>query len=167
MIDISKLSRQYEVRVLGEADVDTIIELYKENTLFYQYCEAKPGKKQVLEDMYITPPKTDLSSKYYIGFFRDDELIAVIDLIDGYPESEIAYIGLFMVKLSYQGKQIGSTIIHEAEDHLKETGIRTVRLAINKGNPQSSHFWEKNWYCIIREVNKEGWGTLLEAEKSI
>ena len=167
MIEISKLSSQYEIRPLGEVDTETILELYKGDPLFYQYCEAKPSREQVFEDMYMTPPETSLSSKYYIGFFQAGELIAVMDLIDGYPKPEIAYIGLFMVKAHHQGKRIGSSIIHETEDYLERNGMQAIRLAINKGNPQSSHFWSKNGYRVIREVDKDGWGILLEAEKRL
>ena len=103
MIDISELSRKYEVRALYDSDTAAILDLYKENRLFYQYTEAKPTKEQVADDMHVTPP----------------------------------------------GRK------------------KSVRLAINKGNPQSTHFWKKNGYIIIREVDKEGWGTLLEAEKTL
>ena len=85
-------------------------------------------------------PGMDLSSKYYIGFFHDEELVAVMDLVDGYPEPVIAYIGLFMVDIRRQGQNIGSAIIRDVESYLKKVGIKKVRLAINKGNPQSTHF---------------------------
>lgn len=167
MIDISRLSRQFKVRELIEDDIDAILKVYKENDLFFQYCKASPTKAQVLDDMLLTPPGMNRSSKYYVGFYSDNELIAIMDLIDGYPKPEIAYIGLFMINMAFQGKQIGSAIIHETEEYLNSIGIKKIRLAINNGNPQSSHFWKKNGYVIIREVDKEGWGKLLEAEKSI
>ena len=40
MIDITKLSRQYEVRTLGDSDIDAILDLYKDNQLFYQNRSA-------------------------------------------------------------------------------------------------------------------------------
>ena len=165
MIDLSKISKQYKVRLLKESDMDQILNIYKENELFFRYCNAKPTEEQILEDMYLTPPNTDPAAKYYVGFYSENELTAIMDLVDGYPNPEIAYIGLFMMRLADQGKQIGSAIIHETEEYLKYAGIKAVRLAINKGNPQSTHFWKKNGYSVIREVNKEGWGILLEAEK--
>ena len=167
MIDISKLSRQYSVRTLDEDDIDIILDIYNGNKLFYKYSEAKPTKEQVLEDMHVAPPQAEQSSKYFFGFFEGTELIAVMDLIDGYPNPEIAYLGLFMMNIQFQGKQVGSSIIHETEDYLKTIGIKKIRLAINKGNPQSTHFWGKNGYIIIREVDKDKWGTLLEAEKTL
>ena len=105
-----------------------------------------------------------LYDKYYFGFFDDRKLVAVMDLVDGYPSPDVAYIGFFMMNPQYQGKQTGTAIISDVLDYLKSTGKRAVRLAIDKGNPQSSHFWEKNGFTVIYEADVNGW-TKMVAEK--
>ena len=50
----------------------------------------------MLHDMTITPPGFTQKDKYFFGFFENQTLIAVMDLVDGYPMPEIAFIGLFM-----------------------------------------------------------------------
>ena len=166
MIDISLLSSRFDVRRLEDADAAAILALCQENTQFYQYCEAEPSMEQVLQDLHITPPDTDLSSKYYVGFYQDGTLIAVMDLIDGYPEEDVAFIGFFMMKKALQGRQIGSSIIREAAAYLKSIGKHFIRLAIDKDNPQSTHFWQKNGFLVVKEVDRNGW-TLLVAEKTL
>jgi hypothetical protein len=47
---------------------------------------------------------------------------------------------------------------------LKSIGKTSVRLAIDKGNPQSTHFWKKNGFEIISEADVNG-RTKLVAEK--
>ncbi len=89
-----------------------------------------------------------------------------MDLIDGYPYAEIAFIGFFMMDRAYQGKQIGTAIISEVSDHLRSIGKTAVRLAIDKGNPQSTHFWKKNGFEIIAEKDVNGW-TKLVAERKL
>ena len=98
MLDISKLSGQFDVRRLGDADAAAILSLCKENTQFYFYCEAEPTLSQVLSDLHITPPDTPLSSKYYVGFYQRDVLVAVMDLIDGYPDEDVAFIDAILEK---------------------------------------------------------------------
>jgi RimJ/RimL family protein N-acetyltransferase len=166
MIDISKLSKRYSVRILEESDVETLARICKQNTVFYEYTEARPTKENILNDMKATPPGITMDDKYYFGFFDDRELIAIMDLIDGYPKAEIAYIGFFMMNPQYQGKQTGTAIIAEVIDCLQSTGKTSVRLAIDKGNPQSTHFWKKNGFEIISEADVNGW-TKLVAEKSL
>ena len=62
--------------------------------------------------------------------------------------------------------ETGTAIIAEAIDYLQSTGKTSVRLAIDKGNPQSTHFWKKNGFEIISEADVNGW-TKLVAEKSL
>ncbi len=164
MIDITRLSSRYNIRVLDESDVDRILEVCQQNTLFYEYTEAKPTREQVQDDMKLTPPGIDQSAKYFFGFFEDQDLVAVMDLIDGYPNPEIAYIGFFMMNQKYQGKQNGTAIIDEVVANLGTIGKTSVRLAIDKGNPQSTHFWKKNGFEIIFEADVNGW-TKLVAER--
>ena len=57
--------------------------------------------------MRLTPPGIDLKDKYYVGYFHNETLVAVLDLIDGWPSKEVAYIGFFMMNHSYQGKNVG------------------------------------------------------------
>ena len=159
MIDIARLSSQYEVRALGEADAEEILRLCRANTLFYQYCEAQPTREQVLNDLRVTPPGKDRSDKYYLG-------LAVLDLIDGYPEPEIAFLGFFMMNAAFQGRGLGSKIITELAEALKAMGKTALRLGIDKGNPQSTHFWKKNGFAILREAERPGW-TVLLAEKGL
>lgn len=166
MIDVSLLSSIYEVRRLDDSYADDILELCKENTQFYQYTEAEPTEEQILEMLHVTPPGMEMSSKYYVGYYLHGALIAVMDLIDGYPAQDVAYIGFFMMNKAFQGRQIGSGIISEAAKYLKSQGKTAIRLAIDQGNPQSTHFWKKNGFCVIREVERQGWIKLV-AEKML
>lgn len=166
MIDISKLSKRYSVRILEEADIEMLVEICKQNTVFYEYTEARPTKENILDDMKATPPGIDMQDKYYFGFLDGREQVAIMDLIDGYPKAEIAYIGFFMMNPQYQVKQIGTAIIDEVIDYLLSTGKTSVRLAIDKGNPQSTHFWKKNGFDVLSEADVNGW-TKLVAERKL
>ena len=166
MTDIARRSGEYSVRRLDDSDADEILKLCERNTQFYEYCGAEPTREQVLNDLHITPPGIDLSDKYYVGFYRGDELIAVMDLIDGYPDEETAFIGFFMMKKELQGRQIGTGIINDTASYLKSAGKTAIRLAVDKGNPQSTHFWKKNGFVVLKEVPRDGW-TVLVAEKSL
>ena len=165
-MEISKISSVYDIRRLDDSDADSILNLCRKNTQFYEYCEAEPTLEQVLNDLHITPSGISLSDKYYIGFYRKETLIAVMDLIDGYPEPETAFIGFFMMNKDLQGQGTGTAIIRETSAYLKTAGKTTIRLAIDKGNPQSTQFWKKNGFIVIKEVDRNGW-TALVAEKSL
>ncbi len=166
MLDISKLSSRYSVRRMDDSDADTILDFCLQNAQFYRYCGKQPSRELVLSDLHITPPGIDAASKYYVGFYDNADLVAIMDLIDGYPDGNSAYIGFFMMNARLQGRQIGSGIVREVFRYLKEAGLSAVRLAIDKGNPQSTHFWKKNGFLVKREVERDGW-TVLVAEKTL
>lgn len=56
-----------------------------------------------------------------------------------------------MMNAEYQGKGIGTNIIENVCAGLKKTGFQRIRLAVDKGNPQSNHFWIKNCFYVTAE----------------
>lgn len=157
MIDINKLSKTYKIRILDNSDADLIVNLCKQNTLFYKYTVAKPTLEYALKDINSVPPGMTLKDKYYVGFFEGNELVAILDLIDGYPNKETVYIGFFMMNIKFQRKGIGSSIIQEVELYLKSISKLSIRLAVDDKNPQSSHFWTKCGFKQIKDSNINGW----------
>ena len=166
MFDLSKLSTQYHVRPMHDADADAILAFCLQNDQYYRYCGKQPSRELILHDLRITPPHTSADAKYYVGLYDGEILVAILDLIDGYPDSETAFIGFFMMNRQLQGRQIGTRIIQELCLYLKETGLKRVLLGIDKDNPQSNAFWAKNGFSVIREVEQEE-GTILVAEKNL
>ncbi|MGM9607090.1 MAG: GNAT family N-acetyltransferase [Oscillospiraceae bacterium] len=150
-MEIKSLSGIFHVRRLGTEDVQAIYALSSGNELFYQYHPPFVTRESIWDDMHALPPGKDDHDKYYVGFFERDTLVAVMDLILGYPQTDIAFIGLFMVNLDYQGKGIGSRIVCECMAYLKSEGYKKIRLGTDKENPQSNAFWKKNGFTAIGE----------------
>ena len=166
MLDIAKLSARYAVRPMTAADADAILALCRGNALYYRYCGMEATREQVLTDLRLAPPGVGPEDKHYVGFYEDGSLAAVLDLIDGYPTTETAYIGFFMVSADLQGRGVGSGIIGDVCAYLRGAGKTAVRLAIAGDNPQANHFWKKNGFQVIRSVPMDGW-TALVAEKTL
>lgn len=141
---LKRLSKQYDIRFLKTEDIDIILKVCSRNELFYQYHPPFATKESIIEDMQALPPGKDEKDKFYVGYFDGNQLVAVLDLILGYPNEITAYIGFFMMNKEYQGKGIGTQIIRECAEYLKELRFGKIGLAIDKGNPQSEAFWMKN-----------------------
>jgi ribosomal protein S18 acetylase RimI-like enzyme len=164
MIDISALSRRYAVRRLHETDAEDVLDLCRGNAQYYDYCGAEPTMEQVLSDLRVTPPGVGPADKYYVGFYEGGHLVAVLDLIDGYPDPDTGFIGFFMVDASVQKQEVGSGIIRDVCAYLKETGKRRVRLAMAEDNPQAKHFWKKNGFLVVSRAAMDGWTALVAAK---
>lgn len=162
-IDLTRLSDTYEVRRVSEQEAEAVYQLCIGNPLYYEFCPPQVTRESIREDMVVLPPNVDSENKYYIGFWQEDKLIAVMDLIAGYPEPSIAFIGFFMTEKSVQKNGVGSAIIEKLCSCLGSAGFQTARLAWVKGNPQSEHFWLKNHFEVLKETK----GINLEAETII
>lgn len=110
----------------------------------YAFLGEKPTVDALAAEMVEFPPGCSPDQKSYLGFFDADEgLVAVLDLVRGYPVEECAFIGFFMVDASRQGMGVGSLLVSRLLDRLQDGGVSRVRLAYVKGNEQSRRFWEK------------------------
>lgn len=166
-MEIRNLSVLYTVRKLKETDVAAIFDVMCGNDIFFQYHPPLPTIESILEDMEALPPGKGYEDKYYIGFFDENKLISVMDLILGYPKDEVAFIGFFMTNRLVQGRGVGSKIITDCLCHLSQYGYRKARLGIDKGNPQSEAFWLKNGFVKTGEESEGDVSVYVLMEKSL
>lgn len=166
-MNIKDFSKNYKVRFLTNDDSEMIYKLCKGNPLYYEYCPPAVTRNSIREDIVALPPNIDIEHKYYVGFFDSEKMIAVMDLIDGYPDKDIAFIGFFMTDVCVHDKGIGSAIISELLKYLKDERYTVVRLAWVKGNPQAEHFWIKNGFTAIKETSSTAAEHVILAERKL
>ncbi|BCP60152.1 GNAT family N-acetyltransferase [Streptococcus parasuis] len=140
--------------------------LYQAKTLYFEHFPPLPSMESLANDLVECPPGKELSDKYFLGFWDKDQLLAVLDLIDGYPTAELAYIGLFMVDSRLAGQGLGSKVIAELLPRLA-THFKKVRLGYVESNPQASHFWSKVGFCPTGEVKELAGKTIVLAEYAL
>ena len=165
-IRIEKLSGAYTIRRLTDADVPMLYAWMLRNDQYFRYCGGSTTPERVRQDLTLCPPGTTPAQKHYVGFFDEDTLVAVMDLIDGYPDADTAFIGFFMMNKDLQGQGTGTAIVREVLAALRALGYTAVRLGIDKENPQSNHFWRKNGFTVLREAAQER-GIVLLAERRL
>lgn len=165
-IQIGKISDTYTVRTITEADVPMLYAWMQRNDQYYRYCGGETSPGRIRQDLTLCPPGIPLAQKYYVGFFAAGTLVAVMDLVDGYPDADTAFIGFFMMNKSLQGRGVGTALVSEVLAYLTALGFAAVRLGIDKENPQSNHFWRKNGFTVLKEV-PQARGVILLAERCL
>ena len=133
-------SKKYYVRKLQKNDIAQIYDLCSKNHLYYQYRPPYVTRKSIESDMMALPNNIDFKDKYYVGYFKNEKLIAVLDLIDGYPKKDIVFIGFLMINISVQKNGVGSAIVNELIDYLTTLKYKEVRLGWINGNLQADTF---------------------------
>lgn len=165
-IQIEKLSDSYTIRRLTDVDVPMLYAWMLRNDQYFRYCGGSTTPERVRQDLTLCPPGTTPAQKHYVGFFDAGTLVAVMDLIDGYPDADTAFIGFFMMNRELQGQGTGTAIVRDVLAALRTLGYTAVRLGIDKENPQSNHFWRKNGFTVVREAAQER-GIVLLAERCL
>ena len=158
-LDIETLSTQYEVRRIREEDISAVYRLAKSNSKYYEYLHSVPTRESLTEVITKLPDGTSPGSKYFVGFYnRDDVLVAVMDLITGYPESDDAFVGWLMVDGEMQGRGIGSNIFADVRAAMKAAGYDYMALAVVKENKEAFRFWTDQGFRIKSEsVSTDGY----------
>ncbi|HEL2151391.1 TPA: GNAT family N-acetyltransferase [Streptococcus suis] len=169
-MEISQFSTHYKVRKITEADLEQVLALYQTNPLYFEHFPPLPSLESLANDLVDCLPGSlpgkELSDKYFLGFWDKERLVAILDLIDGYPTAEIAYMGLFMVDANLSGQGLGSRIMAELLSRLA-THFKKVRLGYVESNPQSSHFWSKVGFRPTGEVKEIAGKIIVIAEHAL
>lgn len=167
MLNVEKLSTSYQVRKLTVQDANKAFALVQSNPTYFSYCPPQATRHSILEDMKVVPANKTLDDKYYVGFFKDNDLIAILDLVTSYPDDKSAWMGFFMVDAKYQGKGIGSSIMSDVLSAVENSGISRIELSYAKGNVQSEQFLLKNGFVKDgREIPVPGY-TVVVMEQNL
>ncbi len=144
-MNIAEFSERYIAKYLDEKDIPQILELCQGNPQYYEHCPPEVSIESIIKDMNALPPNKTKNDKHYFGFFEGDKLIAVVDLIDKFPDENTAFIGFFMMNKEHQGRGIGSGIISSMSRVLKKY-FSYIRLGYVSTNMQTRNFWMKNGF---------------------
>ena len=158
-LDIQTLSTQYRVRKITEADISSVYRLAKSNRRYYRYLGRIPTRESLTEIISEVPEGVSPVCKHFVGFCNEDDvLIAVMDLITGYPESDDAFIGWLMVDGEMQGRGIGSGIFADVRAAMKAAGYDYMSLAVIKKNEEALKFWKEQGFKVSEEtVSTDGY----------
>lgn len=166
-LDCSALGSGFRIRQISLEQLDEVLTLYQTNPLYFQHCPPDPSYKSVEEDITTYPNSSSPDKKYYLGCWKNEKLVAVIDVVLDYPKHQIAWIGLFMIHGQQQQKGFGSKLFYLLQDRLAKRGYPELQLAYVKTYPEAAHFWTKLGFEPTGREIQQGPICLLVAHKKI
>ena len=141
-LDINSLSTSHQVRRITEADISDVYALCKSNQKYYEHRNPAPTVESLTEIISTIPAGAGTEDKHFVGFYDNDRLVSVLDLITGYPEKDDAFIGWFMVDGHLQRQGIGSQIFADIRAAMAGQGYDYLSLSCEKENTEAIAFWQ-------------------------
>ena len=151
-LDIQSLSTVHQVRHITKEDISDVYSLCKSNQKYYKNRNTAPTVESLTEIISRVPESTVKSNKYFVGFYENETLISVLELITGYPESNDAFIGWFMVDGHHQRQGIGSQIFADVRAAIAAQGYDLLSLSCEMENEDAICFWKAQGF---KEVSRD------------
>jgi len=94
-------------------------------------------------------------------------MVAVLDLLLGYPEPSCVWIGLLLVHGALHGIGHGGRIADAVEEAAANAAFEKVQLGVVRENEPGLRFWRKRGFVALRESQTERAQHLIIMEKRL
>ncbi len=137
---------------LSTKDIQAVAGIYRACDDYFRLLKGDIANPEDVADFFSSlPPNRTLQDKYSLGIFKESTLIGVIDIIVGYPEKDIAYIGLMLINPLARGNNVGRLAHKLLIDWLENKAIGEIQLSVVESNLGASTFWDKLGYVFQKE----------------
>ena len=138
-------------------DAATLFGLFEQAREFFLLTEGTlPRLDAAITDLSALPPGKQLQDKCYGGYWKDDTLVGCMDLVRGYPEPDIAYLGLLLVGQAHQGRGYGVAAMANVSELARSWGCSKLRLAVIDKNVRGLRFWQRDGFVELYRKPKPG-----------
>ncbi|HZX06752.1 hypothetical protein [Kribbella sp.] len=157
------------LRVIGPGDVDAVQGLIESDPGYTERITGyPPGAADAQSLLMMRPEGLAEGAKVVLGAFDGQGLVAVVDLLRGYPKDGTAFIGLLQIHGQQQARGYGSTTYGLVERYVESTWpeVRTMRLAVVDTNAQvATGFWQRQGFVATGEVRPYRYDKLESAAR--
>ena len=128
----------FQTRLLLESDVPALQVLFDEDP---EYFEINGRAIPVEEIRAALPPGRTADDKLLFVLERDGRAEGMIDVIRGYPEPHIWYLGFIFLSKRVRGGGQGRRCLHALYDWVRAQGGTVIRLGVVEPNAKARHLY--------------------------
>jgi GNAT superfamily N-acetyltransferase len=143
----------FDVRPLLASDVPALEVLFDEDP---EYFEINGRRFPVEEMRTALPPGRSFDDKFAYALERDGRPEGMIDVIRGYPEPHVWYLGFIFLSVRVRGGQ-GRRCLHALYDWVRAQGGTAIRLGVVEPNLRARHLYATEGFTLeaMREIDSE------------
>jgi GNAT superfamily N-acetyltransferase len=142
----------FHVRPMLAGDVPALQMLFDEDP---EYFEINGRAIPVEEIRTALPPGRTADDKFLFVLERDGRHAGMIDVIRGYPEPDVWYLGFIFLSKRVRGDGQGRRCLHALYDWVRAQGGTVIRLGVVEPNAKARHLYATEGFELeaVREVD--------------
>jgi ribosomal protein S18 acetylase RimI-like enzyme len=134
------------------ADLPRLSLLCRSCADFYELVEGQaPSDATAAEILGPLDAKYAQGAKHVWGVEKEGKLIAVAELLEGYPSTHDWYIGLLLVAPEHRRRRVGAQLCAALVRWMRQRDATVVRLVVHQQNAGARTFWERQGFTLERE----------------
>ncbi|WP_338208054.1 GNAT family N-acetyltransferase [Lactiplantibacillus paraxiangfangensis] len=134
----------FKIRLLTLENQEELLALERSNPEYHRYFSPEPlTTEEVQHDLTATPHTVAPEQKQVFGFYLANRLVAVLDVLNQYPQEQFLFIGLLMVNQAYQRKTVGKVIMTGLMQAAMKSGVVCLQLTRVTTDTGVETFWKK------------------------
>ncbi|NOT41304.1 MAG: GNAT family N-acetyltransferase [Alphaproteobacteria bacterium] len=144
----------FHTRPLVDGDVAAVEALFDEDP---EYFEINGRRFPVEEMRTALPPGRSFDEKFTYVLERDGRAEGLIDIIRGFPEPHVWYLGFIFLSMRVRGGGTGRRCLHALYDWVRAQGGTVIRLGVVEPNAKARHLYATEGFEFeaMREIDPE------------
>jgi ribosomal protein S18 acetylase RimI-like enzyme len=165
--------REYSIRLAAPGDEARIQALLESDPAYFGVTQgAPPSPTEAKDQLSDLPAGKEYRDKLVYAIFDCDEtLVALVDLVRGYPDDETWFLGLLFVAPACRNTGLGSRPLDAIFAEIKQQGARAIRLGVVRGNVRARALYDRSGFRFVYErerVYPNGFAAVIDVlERSL
>lgn len=143
----------FEVELVTLNNLNDYENIFYCNEEYYLITDGRPATKQDCIETIEYGIDFPKDTYYCIGFSLNGETVALLSVLEGYPQADTLYIGLFLMNEKYKRKSIGTKIISTVINEAFSAKFISVKLSVQDNNISGYSFWRKLGFKVTNKCN--------------
>jgi ribosomal protein S18 acetylase RimI-like enzyme len=120
---------------------------------FSWLTEGRAPSLETVDDFFASgAPGTALKDKYGFGFYVDEIIAGVAEVIHGWNAPHKSHIGLLLIKPQFQRHGYGRAAFSHIETFARSLGSTVLRIGVIANNKAAFSFWQSVGFVRNGEV---------------
>jgi ribosomal protein S18 acetylase RimI-like enzyme len=162
----------YRVRRATTDDVPAIQALFELDPAYFELVDQAPLRPiEAVETLADRPPVVPPEHKHDLLVEAPDApaaptpLVALLSMVESYPDERTWFLGLIFVAPSARGTGLGTRAIEALCAHIRGRGGAALRLGVVPGNTGAYRLYERLGFTFVVRRTRPNWnGTTTEVD---